>query len=777
MSISKNSSGYALELIVGIQDQFSNQSKAITESTKKLEKEVKELQKTTGDITKYEKSKTALEELEQQQSNVKDAIKEQQKALRKLKKESGETDEYKRQQKALKQLQREERDTVAQTREHERVIRRLKSSLTDAGLDVSNLAEDESKLKQKIDKTTESLRHQTQQVTKLGSAQDRVKSLGDKMSLIAGGGAAAGALLYRGNDMAKNERLYAARTGMSLSDVQSAEQRNFRTELIRKYGATSGDIFTAQAMASQQGLSQPESMNLAAAAIEMKEVFEDADPQETIRAIANTAKAFNVSVGEAANRIFAVRQTAGDANGDLLDTFAEYAPLLGDKMSLDQYAASLTAGRQAGVWNYDKIGDSFKEAFQARFSDAGEFERLVGGGTTVGAIEAIKDPELRKLIRGQALNVRNTLAQGGDVGSAYADFMQSLLPAMQLEPEVVKTIMEMSGGIIYSEDVGSKGIKAMADAMKHPEKYLKSVSLSDTAIGVQTVAEKGMNASKAIQAGIDASTGKLIESQDSLATAINELSGNISRGMGSHDSLGLLGGAAEIGIAAFGGRALLRMGKKGLKGALGIKGAQRVTDIAAEVTKDVGGGAGVFSKVKTGMGALKGGKLAKVGKLAKKVPLLGTAINAALIGSDIASDDDRGLWQDVGGMIGGAAGGALGLLAGPLGAVGGGIVGDRAGEAIGDLLYSAFHSSDADVKRVEAMVPPPSPPQLSSIPIAVEFVYSPQISLQPIGSSDEQIAALSTSLVDALRQASPELIQQLKDTLSDVMAQSAYLKH
>ncbi len=766
MSISKNNSGYALELIVGIQDEFSNQSKAITESTKKLEKEVKNLQKSTSDISKYEKSKSALEELEQQQLRNKDAVEKQKDALKKLKKEAGDTDEYKRQERVLQQLQKRERETTAETREHERVIRRLKKELTDAGMDVSNLATDESHLKSKIDKANQALKEQTEQVNKLGSAQDKVKSFGEKMSLAAGGAAVAGALLYRGNDMLKNEKLYAARTGMSLSDVQSADQRNFRTELIRKYGATSGDIFTAQAMASQQGLSQSESMNLAAAAVEMKEVFEDADPQETIRAIANTAKAFNVSVSEAANRIFAVRQTAGDANGDLLDTFAEYAPLLGDKMSLEQYAASLTAGRQAGVWNYDKIGDSFKEAFQARFSDTGEFEKLVGGGTTVGAIEAIKDPELRKLIRGQALNVRNTLAQGGDVGNAYADFMQSLLPAMQLEPESVKAIMEMAGGVIYSEDIGSKGVTALADAMKNPDKYLRDVNLSDSAIGVQTAAEKGINAGKAVQAGIDASTGRLIESQDGLMTAINDLSGVISSGMGHSDALGFLGGVAEIGAGALGTAFAMRKGKGLLRRAFGF------ADVATEAATATGG-AGLSSAFKGGLSSIKG-----FGRFAKGVPLLGAAINTLEVGSDLITGDDRGLWKDIGGIIGSAAGGGLGLLAGPLGALAGGTTGAIAGEQAADLLYNVFHSNNTDVERVENMVKAPSAtPQQQAAPVAVEFVYSPQINLQPIGSSDEQIAALSTSLVDALRQASPDLIQQLKDTLSDVMMQSAYLKH
>ncbi len=794
MSISKNGSGYALELVVGIQDEFSNQSKAITESTKKLEKEVKGLQKTTSDISQYDKSKTALEQLEKQQLDVKDAIEKQKDALKKLKKESGETDEYKRQQKALQQLQKEERDTTAQTREHERVIRRLKSSLTDAGLDVTNLASDESKLKAQIDKANNAIKEQTQQVNKLGSAQDRVKTFGDKMSLVAGGAAAAGTLLYRGNDMLKNELLFSARTGMDINDVQSAEQRNFRSELVRKYGATSGDIFTAQAMATQQGLGQQESMNLAAASIQMQEVFEDADPQKTIRAIANTAKAFNVSTTEAANRIFAIRQATGDANGDLMDTFAEYAPLLGDKMSLKQFAATLTAGRQAGVWNYDKIGDSFKEAFQARFSDAGEFEKLVGGGTTVGAVEAIKDPKLRELIRGKAFNVRNTMSTGGDVGAAYAQFMQALLPAMQLDAGAVKPILEMAGGTIYSEDIGTKGVKAIADAMINPDKHIKDVNLSDVASSVQTEFEEIANAGKAVQMGIDASTGKLIDSQDGLAKVISKLSGVLTSEMGGNSGIGLAGGAIELGVAAFGAAAIFKKrgaivkkllgmsdvgditktGWKGNKAAQSIisQRAKQAADVAASVVEQ-GQSISKATSATKGVGSV----LKSAGRFGKRIPLVGTAINAALIGSDLVSGDDRGLWRDVGGIIGGFGGGVLGTIAGPAGSIAGGIGGTYAGEQVGDWLYSMFNDTP-DVKQVENMVPAPPAQPTQQTPMAqVEFVYSPQINLQPIGSSDEQIAALSATLVDALRNATPELIQQLKDTLEDTMTQSSYLKN
>lgn len=91
MSISKQSNGYALELLVGIQDEFSGKSKAIEQETKRLGKEVEELQKTTGDITKFKKAQKALEELQEQQKQNTSAVEKHKAALGQLDKQSKES--------------------------------------------------------------------------------------------------------------------------------------------------------------------------------------------------------------------------------------------------------------------------------------------------------------------------------------------------------------------------------------------------------------------------------------------------------------------------------------------------------------------------------------------------------------------------------------------------------------------------------------------------------------------------------------------------------------
>ncbi|TOQ37178.1 hypothetical protein CGG96_23060, partial [Vibrio parahaemolyticus] len=179
MSISKQSNGYALELLVGIQDEFSGKSKAIEQETKRLGKEVEELQKMTGDITKFKKAEKALGDLQKQQIKNKDEITKQKDALKKLKKEVGDTKEIERQEHALKKLERQDRDTTASLREHERETRRLRRTLSDAGLDLSNLSADETKLQNKIEKTTKALKEQTQALNKFGDASAQMEGLSD----------------------------------------------------------------------------------------------------------------------------------------------------------------------------------------------------------------------------------------------------------------------------------------------------------------------------------------------------------------------------------------------------------------------------------------------------------------------------------------------------------------------------------------------------------------------------------------------------------------------
>ncbi|MEF1330947.1 phage tail tape measure protein [Vibrio sp. M260121] len=766
MSISKQSNGYALELLVGIQDEFSGKSKAIEQETKRLSKEVEVLQKTTGDVTKFKKAEKALDDLQKQQIKSKDAITKQRDVLKKLKKEAGDTKEIERQEHALKKLERQDRDTTASLREHERETRRLRRALSDAGLDLSNLSADEAKLQSKVEKTTKALKEQTQALNKFGNASAQMEGLGDKLGMVGSIAAAAGYTLFRGNDMEKHMRMYAAQTGTDKADLMTEEQRKFRASLVAD-GASSGEIFTAMGLARTQGLDDKETNALTAATVRLNQVFPDFDPQELTRAIGNTAKAFGVSIDEAAQRIAAIRQTTGDDNHDLLDTFAEYAPLLGDKVSLDQYSAVLTAGRQAGVWNYDKLGDSLKETFQARFSDQDEFTKLVGGGNTVGAIEAITDDQERNNVRTAALRMRHAVNTGQGTDEAYAAFMQSLVPVMEKSPGVVKPILEAAGGTILSEDVGIKGLKAMIEALNNPDKFLHELNLKELAQSTRTKFEQGADAARSAQSVVDESTAGLIESQDGLSTAIQDLSKTFTDFVIENPSAGYASSALETAALGAGGLFAVKKAKDWLTG----KTINVAAGAAAESAADIG----------------KASRFSNVAKFANKipglkhVPVIGTAIEGTMLAADVVTGDDRGLWEDVGGMVGGALGGLAGTFVPvPGGMVAGGIGGDMAGREVGDWLYNVFNDEPEDVERVENLVSESSDTTTrSTLPATpmIQIEYAPQISIELTGASQEQAQALSDNIVTALRNMTPELEQQLRDAMSDIMQTSDYLEH
>lgn len=234
-----NNSGYALELIVGVKDAFTQQSKKIENESKKLEREFKQLQKTTTDIDAFKKAENALKELNQQETKNKKAI-------------------------------------TAQERELERLGRTLKNT----GVDVNNIAQEERRLQAEIQKTNQGLKQQ-------GSALQNIEKIGT----IAGGAMASAGLAWAGNDKSRNERLLAARSSYSLEEVQSASQRQFRTDLIRMYGADQESIFAAQALAKQQNLGEEDTQALTKATIQLQKIFPDYSSPETVRALPTFQKA------------------------------------------------------------------------------------------------------------------------------------------------------------------------------------------------------------------------------------------------------------------------------------------------------------------------------------------------------------------------------------------------------------------------------------------------------------------------------------------------------
>lgn len=85
-----------------------------------------------------------------------------------------------------------------------------------------------------------------------------------------------------------------------------------------------------------------------------------------------------------------------------------------------------------------------------------------------------------------------------------------------------------------------------------------------------------------------------------------------------------------------------------------------------------------------------------------------------------------------------------------------------------------------DVKRVENLVDSSNDTAMvTGQPTApmIQIEFTPQITVELTGASEEQAQALSDSIVTALRNMTPELQQQLRDAMSDIMQSSDYLEH
>ncbi|WP_250132471.1 phage tail tape measure protein, partial [Vibrio crassostreae] len=682
--------------------------------------------------------------------------------------------------------------------------------------------QEEKRLQGQLNRTNKEISEQGRELGKLQHFE--------KLGVIAGGAMASAGFAWAGNDKSRNERLLAARSSYSLEEVQSTSQRQFRTDLIRMYGADQESIFAAQALAKQQNLGEEDTQALTKATIQLQKIFPDYSSPETVRALANISKGFGISLEEAANKVYATSSMVGDANGDLLDTFAEYSPLLGDKISFDQFAASIVRARQAGVWNTDKVGDSFKESFMARFSDEDEFAKLVGKEDKAGTIDAIDNVDLRNRIKEAAYRVRSDVATGNAPGNNYAALLALVNRANQTDAAIVKPILEAIGGTILSEDIGTKGLGAMQQGLQEGAKVFDGVdSLDDAAQGVSTSIDKAMNSFGSMTDTVSNSAANLIDRFNGLGDVVSSTTEATTSGMNDKAGLGYAGLAGAVGLAGFGGLIAARLGKKAfgkiLGTAMGTQGgfkpasmfsglftksaAEPVTNAAKGPSfwsragkKVMDGGKGVLKKlpiigstlsaISTGLftqsatkpvdkvakGASSwssaGEKVIGGGKgVLKKLPAIGTALNAASIGMSAIEDETEGVWRGIGATAGTTLGGLAGSLFGGFGAVPGAIAGSVAGDEIAGWLYDVFNGKDDPVNQqavaqVEQTVQSATTQPRNAIgqpPATIEVSFAPVIQLEAVSSEADVMAQ---TLVAALRDMTPQLKQTLHDVMDDL---------
>lgn len=528
---------YALQLIVGVQDLFTQKAKKIEAQTNELDKEFKSLQKSAADVTAYKKMNRELESLE----NATDT-------------------------------------TTKQIKAQEREIDKLANNLRAAGVDVKKLADEEARLEKQIRATDAAAR----------------KSQGLK-DLVAGGvGAVAGVAMSKrflaaGDDTNKLERMMAAQTGTSMEVVGSKENRAFRAKLQKQYGYTAGEVMSTQTLFHTQGQLTGDKNNQAVtAALQLQKINPEYSMEEIVRAMAPAIKR-GYSPSEVAATINQVKVKGGDNAGDLLDTFYEYFSNLsrGARMSLQQFSATLVAGQQAGAYNYDKTADALKEMINARMSDPDMFKNLVGkNAKDPGSIGLIPDKGLQQKFRTAAYQYRGALSNGENLTPYMAKLFGLLDEVEKKYPGAARNISESIGGTLSAEDLGSGMAKSYSTALMSPGKYIsadENKNFETSALMTVTPLEQVANATSAGVQVFNTAISDVENKFEGLSKALGGAINSVTEFSAEHDKLTTaLVATGATGLLALKGHSVFKI-FSGFKSI--ITGRGTVSSVAAETIR------------------------------------------------------------------------------------------------------------------------------------------------------------------------------------------------
>jgi len=146
---------------------------------------------------------------------------------------------------------------------------------------------------------------------------------------------------------------------------------------------------------------------------------------------------------EAANVIPLVMQQAGTSGDDVLDTLAEYAPLMKEAgISYEEFAGRMIAGAQAGARDTDKLADSIKE-MQIRLQ----------AGDTTKALSEIDTP-ITEAIAGIVKAGEEGSKSAGQVMSETAQAIETAFDAGQIS-ETMRSQLQVAIAGTPAEDLGA----------------------------------------------------------------------------------------------------------------------------------------------------------------------------------------------------------------------------------------------------------------------------------------------------------------------------------
>lgn len=324
------------------------------------------------------------------------------------------------------------------------------------------------------------------------------------------GSAANATALVAGGAWAKVGADYqAAMASVQASTGASAEQMKQIEEAARAvFSSGMGESFdeVARAMSTIKqvgGLDGKELESATKNAMALGKTF-DMDVNETARATSALMKNFGIDGQKAFDLIAYAAQNGANKNGDLLDTFNEYAvqyQALG--FTAEQFAAHLVKGAEDGAFSIDKVGDAIKE-FNIRAKD--------GSKSSMEAFAALG-------LNGQ--KATQMFAAGGQ--SAQVAFAEVVKRLSEMEDPVARNAAGVALFGTQFEDLEVKaleGFKAIQGSLPQIEGTMQQVSRaisSDLGSQLRIVSRSFMDL--------------LLPAADSAAKAITDQMPNISKAL------------------------------------------------------------------------------------------------------------------------------------------------------------------------------------------------------------------------------------------------------
>jgi TP901 family phage tail tape measure protein len=325
-------------------------------------------------------------------------------------------------------------------------IKKFLQSIRQATTETENMANDiDSSLEDVSEQTESSFKGMGKVATVFGA------------SLATVGGAIGASLLAMTNNFKDSEKSlnkFGAQTGITGKELDGFKNK-IEDTYLKGYGEDIQEVSdTYSKFQRELKLSADETENLTEKAFQLRDVF-GYEVEDSLRATSSLIKQFGVDGEDAYDLIAVTAQRAGDRADDLLDTVDEYSKDFSKAgYSADEMFNLLIGGIDAGIRNFDVIGDTVKEFGNVLLQsgdDGIEVMKQVTGSTK-------KAKQVMKDLSNGTLSVEDALKMTVDGLSEMDDNVKQ----NQIGASLFGSLWE---------EAGLKGLQAMLSADKATEDY------------------------------------------------------------------------------------------------------------------------------------------------------------------------------------------------------------------------------------------------------------------------------------------------------------------